>query len=481
MLHNTYMRIGNLPNLIATFSGVLVAVATLACSQTDPTPGVTLTPIVPPTPTAGLVPTLTPAPVAAATQTRAELTLSDSTIAELTTRAYEIASDLVNDFSPRQSATELERIGADYLVQTMMILGYEVAIQDFKVTEAWPAGTIEVLNDDSNGLAVLFESEEGESPRTFAVPFSRASSGIAEGETAWVGRGSEEDYYGVDVDGKVVLIQRGTTSFEDKIRLARSRGAIAAVIFNNEPNFYFVGELQTESDIPVVAIQRTDGVMIRDAIEAGERIVLEVISYPPGNGDSRNVVAELNNDVEDDNVIVLGAHLDTTPWSAGANDNGSGLATLITVAQELVDDDLPFDLRFIFFGSEETGLHGSTYYVLNLPDSQLDRIDAMINVDVVGTGELEAFGADELTDALDDAAEDAGIEIEITEPWETYSSDHAPFEASEVEYLMLFADDVRYINHPSDTLEHVRPELLGQSAYLVLELIEALAEEATQN
>ena len=140
MLHNTYMRIGNLPNLIATFSGVLVAVATLACSQTDPTPGVTLTPIVPPTPTAGLVPTLTPAPVAAATQTRAELTLSDSTIAELTTRAYEIASDLVNDFSPRQSATELERIGADYLVQTMMILGYEVAIQDFKVTEAWACG-----------------------------------------------------------------------------------------------------------------------------------------------------------------------------------------------------------------------------------------------------------------------------------------------------------------------------------------------------
>ena len=89
----------------------------------------------------------------------------------------------------------------------------------------------------------------------------------------------------------------------------------------------------------------------------------ELLVYPTGNGPSRNVIAELNNEIVGDPVVVIGAHYDTTPWSAGANDNGSGMAAALIVAEELADDELPFDYALhMFFGSEETGLHGSNYY-----------------------------------------------------------------------------------------------------------------------
>ena len=100
----------------------------------------------------------------------------------------------------------------------------------------------------------------------------------------------------------------------------------------------------------------SDGELLQNTLDAGEPFSVELLAYPIGNGPSRNVVAELNNDIVGDQVVIIGAHYDTTPWSSGANDNGSGIAAAMIVADELADDVLPFDLRFVLFGSEETGL-----------------------------------------------------------------------------------------------------------------------------
>ena len=95
-------------------------------------------------------------------------------------------------------------------------------------------------------------------------------------------------------------------------------------------------------------------------------MTVEVRKRPLPPRPSRNVIAELNNKVEDDEVLVLGAHYDTSPGSPGANDNGSGVAVLTVLAQELADDELPFDLRLVLFGSEEIGLNGSFAYLKGL-------------------------------------------------------------------------------------------------------------------
>ena len=64
------------------------------------------------------------------------------------------------------------------------------------------------------------------------------------------------------------------------------------------------------------------------------------------------------------NVVVVGAHLDSVPEGPGINDDGSGVAMLLAQAQELAERryDLRQKVRFMFFGAEENGLIGSRYY-----------------------------------------------------------------------------------------------------------------------
>ena len=148
----------------------------------------------------------------------------------------------------------------------------------------------------------------------------------------------------------------------------------------------------------------------------------------------------------------------------------------MVLAEELVDDDLPFDLRFVFFGSEETGLHGSTHYVEELTAAELGRIEAMINLDVVATGELSVEGAVWLIGHAIDAADDLGIEFASTGGLDGASSDHSPFDDMGVSAMMLYADDLRFINHPDDTVEHLDAEPMGQAVAVVLGIIEQLAD-----
>ena len=430
-------------------------------------------------PTATMVPpTATSVPPTETVDVEAEITAEiDPYLASLADRTYELTIMLAEELSPRQSATEEELEAAMYLLAEMEELGYEVEIQDFEVTEANAAGSIEVLGgEDGSGPSVKFSRPDGDTARIFFVPFEPVMTGEIEGELVYVGLGDDTDYEGVDVEGKIALIARGNLTFEEKETNAAERGAIGAVVFNNQPRFYFGGSLEEEPDVFVGGIPREDGVMLRDALEDSEDVVVELLVYPDGDGPSRNVIAELNNDIDEDKVLVIGAHYDTTPWSAGANDNGSGVASALIVAEELADDELPFDVRFVFFGSEETGLHGSNYYAGELSQAEVNRIEAMINLDVVATGDLEVFGDEELTGYVVEVAGEYGVELALAEPFEWGLSDYVGFDERGVPYIMFYADELDYINHPSDTVEHVEAEPLGGTVATVLGLIERLAD-----
>lgn len=430
-------------------------------------------------PTATVVPsTATPVPPTATVEAEAEVIAEvDPYVSSLTDRVYELTIMLAEELSPRQSATEEELEAAMYLLAEMEELGYEVAIQDFEVTEANAAGSIEVLDSgDGGGPSVKFSRSDGAKARIFYLPFEPVMTGRVKGELVYAGIGDDADYEGVDVEGKIALVSRGTLTFEEKETNAAERGAVGVVVFNNEPRFYFGGRLEQEPDVFVGGIPQGDGERLRDALEDGKELNVELLVYPDGDGPSRNVIAELNNDIHDDQVVLIGAHYDTTPWSVGANDNGSGVATALIVAEELVDDELPFDVRFVFFGSEETGLHGSNYYAGELSQAEVDRIEVMINLDVVATGDLKIFGDFFTMVYARDVAEKYGVGLTTTEPFRGASSDYAGFDERGVPYVMFYADNLDYINHPSDTVEHVEAEPLGGTVVTVLGLIEALAD-----
>ena len=97
-----------------------------------------------------------------------------------------------------------------------------------------------------------------------------------------------------------------------------------------------------------------------------------------------NVIAERTG-ANDDNVVMAGAHLDSVLAGPGINDNGSGSAVLLEIAQQLAHVKLQNTVRLAWWTAEESGLVGSTHYVNSLSEEELGRIALYMNFDMVGS------------------------------------------------------------------------------------------------
>lgn len=101
------------------------------------------------------------------------------------------------------------------------------------------------------------------------------------------------------------------------------------------------------------------------------------------------MIAIKNTERKTDKTLVISAHYDTTSNTRGVIDNGSGVATVLEIANILESYSLPFQIKFIFFGSEEYYLTGSKYYLSKLNDKERENMIGCINIDMIGDAELE--------------------------------------------------------------------------------------------
>ena len=366
------------------------------------------------------------------------------------------ATELVEELGPRESATEEELNAAEHLASTLEIFGYAVELQSLTVRQV------------SRELSSL----EIDSPQSRSMdinPLDPSATGEVSGKLVSVGLARDGDFPEEGVEGQIAFARRGLIPFEEKVTLAAEAGAVALVIYNNVPG-NFQGRLFDPPNIPAVSISQANGQEIEELLSTGavEATVAVIEQLLP----SRNVIAEKAG--PGDAVVILGAHYDTVPKIAGANDNASGTAVLLTLAAALAKEDLPFTVRFIAFGSEELGLRGSRHYVASLTGTQLDRIRAMFNFDALGSGgRLGILGTSELVDlalALGDAQD---IDVAVNPGLQGAGSDHQSFADAGLPVLMFFSDDFSRIHTPADTLEFLEPNLLGDAAELALLLLKS--------
>ena len=421
--------------------------ATAVADATDP--NTTLTPTVSPVSTPAAAPA-TAGPNVAATE---QPTVSVERLAE---QAWERLVDLTENLSPRASGTDEEEAASRQLRDTLLSMGYDVTIQPFTYR------TVEAEAASIGANAAQFR----------AIPLTFSARGNVEGPLAYVGLAQEGDGPEDGLAGKVALIERGVITFQEKVNRVAKAGAVGAVIYNHSPGLYR-GSLNSGSAIPAVAVSQEDSVALLELARASATFSLSIADH---EAPSQNVIAEKAG--SDEHVVVLGAHYDTVPNSPGANDNGSGLATVLTVASELAGEPLPFTLRIVLFGAEEEGLHGSIYYVDSLSSEEHGQILAMLNFDALGTGPVSAvLGNARLAGLVTDYGERHGIAVERRLSIGPFTSDHAPFENVGVPALFFLADDFSRINSPDDVIEFVEPSLLGEVSALTIGLLRGLAAE----
>ena len=418
---------------------------------------------VPPTPTATAVPhspTPTPLPPTP-TATAVPAPPAQATDTFLEEKTFAFLERLTAEFSPRESATDEELAAAHFLRNRLEGLGYDVYIQDFE------ASSLMAKVEFSSGSATP------DVIRTFQIAGSIEATKT--GTLANVEKAFEEDVPDGGLGGKVALIERGTITFQEKVDRVAEAGAVAAIIFNNvEGNFG--GRFLDRSTIPAVSMTRDDGLKLLDLVNQGETtatVSVEQTSLP-----SRNVIAEKPGNSESGGAVVVGAHYDTTPDTQGANDNGSGLSVVMTMAELTSDTEYPFTLRFVLFGAEEIGLFGSRHYVDTLTDEEIADTIAMLNFDVPGSGDhLDFIGSPELTDYATDIAADIGAKAANAGLPEGVGSDHTPFYEAGVPVIFILANDLSRINSPRDDIEWINPTLMGWAADIGIQLLDRLAED----
>lgn len=185
--------------------------------------------------------------------------------------------------------------------------------------------------------------------------------------------------------GRIALVQRGTCPFITKVQNARDAGAAAIIVFNEgQPGRTDAEPLdlgEWRLGIPMVYADFSIGTEL--AASPGAVVHLKVDANLQLSTDY-NVIAETTKG-DPNNVVMVGAHLDSVPEGPGINDNGSGAAAILETALQLAKVPVKNKVRFAFWAAEELGLLGSDQYVAKLSAPDRDRIRLYLNFDMIAS------------------------------------------------------------------------------------------------
>lgn len=310
----------------------------------------------------------------------------------------------VNGIPVRASGTEGYDQSAEYVADRLRAAGYTPEIQTFEFPffaltgpSTLTVGTRTLAEGTDFGV---MQYSDGGTVTGPLVP-------VEVGTTAPSTSGCEpSDFTGFPAGG-IALVQRGTCTFATKAANAAAAGAGAVIVLNaagspeGQSVFGTLGGPGTT--IPVLSTSFTVGQQLAGSAGATTAVQVSAVSEVR---ETVNVIAETKAG-RTDQVVVAGAHLDSTLDGPALNDDGSGSAALLEIAEQMAKTKPNNQVRFIWFGAEENGLLGSEYYVSQLSQEELDSIAVMLNFDMLGSNNFARFYYDVTSDPTTDAQNDA--------------------------------------------------------------------------
>jgi len=170
-----------------------------------------------------------------------------------------------------------------------------------------------------------------------------------------------------------------------KISNAISQKAAGVLMYDVPGNtVLFRGGIPELAPFPCFSMGNTLGISLANMGSEGRVSMYANNSFFIAN--SANIIADTNTG-NGNYIITSGSHLDSVEEGPGINDDGSGSATNLEIALNMarLSIRLNYKVRFCWWGAEEYGLIGSTYYVTSLPPDQLNKIALNLNFDMIGS------------------------------------------------------------------------------------------------
>ena len=328
----------------------------------------------------------------------------------------------------RSSGTPGYDASVEYVVETLRDAGYEPSLQPVRYTDSREVAPPELAQTTPDETTY----REGED----FVPLRYSGSGEADGLLEPVDPDSgtsgcdSSDFDGFE-RGSIALIRRGGCFFAVKVGNSLSAGAAAVIVFNDgSPGHEHPVEatLLSPAELPALSVANDLGEQLAHSDQPVRMHVST--SFEAGEVEAANVLADLPGVQQQEPALLIGAHLDSVAGGPGINDNGSGVAAVLELAGQArrLGYRPQAPIRFAFWAGEEAGLYGSKEYVETLDGDAADEIAAVVNLDMLGSPNAEAFvyeGDATIQEALTEAVRDEGLEpvpIDLEG-----QSDHAPF------------------------------------------------------
>ena len=360
---------------------------------------------------------------------------------------------------------------------------------------------------ERSALASIKSEEAKWQPKIACRAFSTGTeaNGLT-GKLVFAGKGSKEEFEKLNgqAKGNLVLIETDVMSNLTELFLeyinaidveanAKKYEAAAVVYMSSREKKLLYRHLTSygiKNDMPMIVMARDDASRCQRLLERGVDLELNLkldVQDEPAYF-SNNVVAEIPGTDLADEIILLGAHLDSWGLGTGANDNGCNVSMMIDLARQINALELKprRTIRFVLWNGEEPGMFGSMAYTQQ-HEKDLDKIKMKLTVDI-GSGKIDGFfvnGRMELGPVLAkwlEPIEDLGPFMNIPDP--IIGTDNYDFLAQGIPNLVGKHDVYNYCadyHSESDTYDKVNAKNLKENAAIVGWLAWTMANDPALN
>ncbi len=432
---------------------------------------------------------------AAQSTTKPVLKLSDAAHADLIRlggqmmvagKAYEYDRELADEIGPRLTGSANYVQATDWAVAEFKRLGLSTVHKEgWTIPATWEPENLASARMIAPHEQRLHLESEGWSPST--------PEGGVRGKVVYLGelKGASVQAHAAEIKGSIVLVdgQSVDSAIQDgfgklfdalnEIGKAGAKGLILGIgTTNDAPSFVGVTNFNGSiANLPTGNLGLEDTLLLKRLLARGPvEVEFSFKNHIRKNVTVNNVVAEIPGTDNSGDYVLIGGHLDSWHPGTGAQDNGTGAASVVAVAQAVMASGLKprRTMRFVLFGGEEEGTIGSIRYA----EQHASDLVHCVGVFVTDTGSEAPKGwytfgrADEIgaLQAIQPLLDSLGAGGVSNNGEYTFETDESAFLVKGVPAFVLWTPVDKYfqIHHkPSDTFDKVNQRDLNLGAATV--------------